>query len=203
MSGSVYIVDDDKDVLRSLKAVLSAEEFDVKTFDSGEAFLESCDRLTAGCVVLDVRMPGLDGLQVQDELTRRGLRIPIIFLTGHGDIPMSVRAMKAGAFDFLQKPVAADSLIARVYGALRENQKDLKRLSATNDARDRLSRLSQREEEVLAVLLDGRTNKEAAKHLNLSPRTVEIHRKNIIAKTGTRSLIEVGHLYHVADGHNE
>lgn len=203
MNGTVFLVDDDKDVLRSLTAVLEAEDFEVKALDSAKDFLESCDPKKACCVVLDVRMPEMDGLQVQEELVKRGVKIPIIFLTGHGDIPMSVKAMKAGAFDFLQKPVAADTLIARVYSALSENQKILKSKIETDGARERLSRLSPREEEVLLVLLSGRTNKEAAKHLGLSPRTVEIHRKNIITKTGTKSLIEVGNLYHVADGFNE
>ena len=200
MNGTVYLVDDDKDVLRSLTAVLSSEDFDVKAFESAEAFLEACDENTRGCIVLDVRMPGMDGLQTQEELARRRIKLPIIFLTGHGDVPMSVKAMKSGAFDFLQKPVAADTLIARVYSALREDDKNRQQLSKTNDARERLSHLSSREEEVLHVLLDGKTNKEAARVLNLSPRTVEIHRKNIISKTGSKSLIEVGHLYHIADG---
>ena len=148
-------------------------------------------------------MPGMDGLQVQEELTLRGIKLPIIFLTGHGDVPMSVRAMKAGAYDFLQKPVSADTLIARVYGALREGQKNHDIQARVDEARERLSRLSPREEEVLAVLLQGKTNKEAAKDMDLSPRTVEIHRKNIMAKTGTKTLVEVGNLYHIADGHHE
>ncbi len=203
MNGTVYIVDDDKDVLRSLAAVLEAEDFEVKALDSGKALLETCDPNSACCLVLDVRMPEMDGLQVQEELNRRGVKIPVIFLTGHGDVPMSVKAMKAGAFDFLQKPVAADTLIARVYSALHESQRNRKKLEETVDARERLSRLSLREEEVLTILLEGKTNKEAAKVLDLSPRTVEIHRKNILAKSGCKSLIEVGNLYHVADGHGE
>lgn len=203
MNGTVYLVDDDKDVLRSLKLLLLSEDLNVRTFDSSESFLTACCPESYGCIVLDVRMPDMDGLQVQEELSRRGIKMPVIFLTGHGDVPMSVKAMKAGAFDFLQKPVAADTLIARVYSALHESQKNHKKQEETNDARERLSRLSLREEEVLAILLEGKTNKEAAKVLNLSPRTVEIHRKNILAKTLTKSLVEVGSLYHIADGHHE
>ncbi len=200
MNGTVYLVDDDKDVLRSLKAVLSSEDFDVKTFDTAESFLENCDEHSAGCIVLDVRMPGMDGLQTQEELSRRKIKMPLIFLTGHGDVPMSVRAMKGGAYDFLQKPVSADTLIARVYGALREDSKIQTKQAETDAARERLSKLSSREDEVLSVLLAGKTNKEAARILNLSPRTVEIHRKNIFAKTGTKNLVDLGHLYHIADG---
>lgn len=202
MNGTVYLVDDDKDVLRSLQALLLSEDFDVITFNTAESFLAACCQPLTGCIVLDVSMPDMDGLQIQEELNKRGIKMPVIFLTGHGDVPMSVKAMKAGAFDFLQKPVAADTLIARVYSALHENQKNQKKLEETIDARERLSRLTTREEEVLSILLEGKTNKEAAKDLDLSPRTVEIHRKNILAKTGTKSLVEVGNLYHVADGHH-
>lgn len=200
MSATVFLVDDDKAVLRSLSAVLTSEGFEVRTFESAAAFLEACGRQDAGCVVLDVRMPEIDGLQALAELHSRRIHLPIIFLTGHGDVPMSVLAMKSGAHDFLQKPVAAETLISRVHGALRLDEKNREKQAAIDAARERLTRLSSREEEVLSLLLQGNTNKEVAKRLDLSPRTVEIHRKNILNKTDAASLIEVGHLYHIADG---
>lgn len=200
MSATVFLVDDDKAVLRSLSAVLTSEGFEVRTFESAAALLDACSRQDAGCVVLDVRMPEMDGLQALAELHSRRIHLPIIFLTGHGDVPMSVLAMKSGAHDFLQKPVAAETLIARVHGALRLDEKNREKQAAIDAARERLTRLSSREEEVLSLLLQGNTNKEVAKRLDLSPRTVEIHRKNILNKTDAASLIEVGHLYHIADG---
>lgn len=200
MSATVFLVDDDKAVLRSLSAVLTSEGFEVRTFESAAAFLAACGRQDAGCVVLDVRMPEMDGLQALAELHSRRIHLPIIFLTGHGDVPMSVLAMKSGAHDFLQKPVAAETLISRVHGALRLDEKNREKQAAIDAARERLTRLSSREEEVLSLLLQGNTNKEVAKRLDLSPRTVEIHRKNILNKTDAASLIEVGHLYHIADG---
>lgn len=199
LNGTVFIVDDDAAVLRSLSAVLAAEDFEVKTFTSAESFLESCDEQASGCIVLDVRMPGLDGLQAQEELARRRITMPVIFLTGHGDVPMSVRAMKGGAFDFLQKPVAADTLIARVYSALREDLLQQKKRAEVEAARERLSRLTTREVNVLTLLLQGKANKIVARELNISPRTVEIHRKNILEKTETKNLVELGQLYHLAD----
>lgn len=199
MSETVFIVDDDKAVLRGLSAVLASEGLEVKPFESAKAFLDACNKQTSGCIVLDVRMPDMGGLQVQAELASRGIRMPVIFLTGHGDVPMSVQAMKAGAYDFLQKPVAADTLLARVYGALRLDKKKRQRQSEIDAARERLIRLSSREEEVLSHLMQGVTNKQVAKLLGLSPRTVEIHRKNILAKTQTVNLVELSQLYHLAD----
>jgi FixJ family two-component response regulator len=199
MSETVFIVDDDKAVLRGLSAVLASEGLEVKAFESAKAFLGACNKQTSGCIVLDVRMPDMDGLQAQVELASRGIRMPVIFLTGHGDVPMSVRAMKAGAYDFLQKPVAADTLLARVYGALRLDGQRRQKQSEINAARIRLTRLSSREEEVLSHLMQGNTNKQVAKQLGLSPRTVEIHRKNILAKTEATNLIELSQLYHIAD----
>ncbi len=199
MKATVFLVDDDAAVLRGLEKIVEGEGFDVKTFETAELLLQSCGPQSAGCVVLDMRMPAMDGLQAQAELKRQGIHMPVIFLTGHGDVPMSVRAMKAGAYDFLEKPVAADTLLARVRGALKLDEYRWLRQSERDAAQVRLSLLTSREEGVLALLLSGRTNKEVARQLGLSPRTVEIHRKNILAKTGTSNLIELGQLYYIAD----
>lgn len=199
MSATVFLVDDDTAVLRGLEKIIEGEGFDVRAFESAELLLEDCGPQSAGCIVLDMRMPGMDGLQAQAELRRLGILMPVIFLTGHGDVPMSVRAMKAGAYDFLEKPVAADTLLARIRGAMKLDEYRWQKQSEREAARSRLSLLTSREEGVLALLLRGRTNKEVARQLGLSPRTVEIHRKNILAKTGTSNLIELGQLYYIAD----
>ncbi len=199
MNGIVFLVDDDAAVLRGLSRMLEGEGFAVKAFESGEAFLSACTPSLSGCIVIDMRMPGMDGLQVQAELNRRGIPMPVIFLTGHGDVPLSVRAMKAGAYDFLEKPVSAETLIARVNAALKADEYRCQKKVDRDDARARLSQLTPREEGVLALLLQGKTNKEVAKQLGLSPRTVEIHRKNVLTKTETSNLIELGQLYYIAD----
>jgi len=198
MSATVYLVDDDAAVARAIGEILEGEGLEVRSFDSAEAFLEACDREARGCVLLDVRLPGLNGLQAQAALEARGVEMPVIFLTGHGDVPMSVRAMKAGAFDFLQKPVAADTLMARVYAALRLDEGRRADRTQAEQARLRLERLTGREREVLTLLLRGRSNKQVAKELRVSPRTAEVHRRNILLKTQTVNLLEIDKLHRLA-----
>lgn len=198
MSATVYLVDDDAAVARAIGEILEGEGLQVRAFDSAEAFLAACDPETRGCVLLDVRLPGLDGLQAQAALEARGVEMPVIFLTGHGDVPMSVRAMKAGAFDFLQKPVAADTLMARVYAALRLDEGRRADRAQVEQARLRLERLTGREREVLTLLLRGRSNKQVARELRVSPRTAEVHRRNILLKTQTVNLLELDKLRRLA-----
>ncbi len=198
MNATVYLVDDDAAVARAIGEILEGEGLQVRSFDSAEAFLEACDAEARGCVLLDVRLPGLDGLQAQAALEARGVEMPVIFLTGHGDVPMSVRAMKAGAFDFLQKPVAADTLMARVYAALRLDDGRRADRAQVEQARLRLERLTGREREVLTLLLRGRSNKQVAKELRVSPRTAEVHRRNILLKTQTVNLLELDKLRRLA-----
>ena len=195
MSATVFLVDDDEAVLRSLGDILGAEGLAIRAFDSAEALLAGCGAEPAGCIVLDIRLPGMDGLNAQAVLAARGIRMPIIFLTGHGEVQMSVRAMKAGAYDFLQKPVAADTLLARVYGALRLDQRRVLERAEVSEARERLARLTTREQEVFGHLLQGASSKEIAKQLGLSPRTVDIHRKNILIKCRVSSLLELSELH--------
>ena len=167
----------------------------IRAFDSAEALLAGCGAEPAGCIVLDIRLPGMDGLNAQAVLAARGIRMPIIFLTGHGEVQMSVRAMKAGAYDFLQKPVAADTLLARVYAALRLAPRRELKCAEVTEARERLARLTTREQEVFGHLLQGASSKEIAKQLGLSPRTVDIHRKNILIKCRVSSLLELSELH--------
>ena len=191
MSVTVFVVDDEDAILRSLADLLEAEGLAVRTFASAEEFLANCDRASGGCILLDVRMPGLDGLQAHEALLARGIEMPVIFLTGHGDVPMSVRAMKAGAFDFLQKPARADTLLARVYAALRQDEKRRAGAAVHDQAREQLARLTPRERDVLAHLLRGLTNKQVAREMRISPRTAEVHRRNILQKTRARNLLEL------------
>ncbi len=194
MSGTVFLVDDDEAVLRSLGDILGAEGLAVRAFDSAEALLAGCDAQSEGCIVLDIRLPGMDGLNAQAVLAERSIQMPIIFLTGHGEVQMSVRAMKAGAYDFLQKPVSADTLLARVYAALRLDQRRVQERAEVTEARERLARLTTREQEIFGHLLQGASSKEIAKQLGLSPRTVDIHRKNILIKCRASSVLELSEL---------
>ena len=198
MKGTVYLVDDDAAVRRALGDILDSEGFEVRAFADAESFLAACDAATAGCILLDVRLPGIDGMQAQEMLKQRGIGMPVIFLTGHGDVPMSVRALKSGAFDFLQKPVRAETLTARLAAALRLDGERRTGEARRAAARESLARLTAREREVLTLLLKGRSNKQVAKDMGISPRTAEAHRRNILLKTQSDSLLELDRLRRLA-----
>ena len=194
MNGTVFLVDDDEAVRRSLCDILQAEGYQVRAFETAEALLESCNTQDRGCIVLDLRLPGMDGLKAQTQLHTLGIKMPIIFLTGHGDVPQSVRAMKAGAYDFLQKPVAAEVLLGRIDTALAQDQCRNQARRESSEARARLERLTAREQDVLNRMLLGESSKEIAKALELSPRTVDVHRKNIQVKCRVVNLLELHEL---------
>lgn len=186
----VYIVDDDEAVRESLSALLEARSYTVRAFGLAREFLAAAPTLRPGCLVADIRMPEMDGLELQQELEARAFRFPLIMITGHGDVPLAVRAMKAGAIDFIEKPFAAEAIIASVDAALAR--------IATGGGTDpaaaaasRLALLSPREREVLQGLLAGLPNKSIAYDLAISPRTVEIHRARVMDKMGARSLSEL------------
>lgn len=184
----VYLVDDEAPVRRSLGFMLKTSGFEVEQFESGEAFLRSAGQLAPGCVLLDVRLGGLDGLSVQQALKDRGIMLPVIIITGHGDVGLAVRAMKAGAVDFLEKPFEKTAVIAAIEQALARNQgrAELERLA--DQARAQLNGLTPRERDVLNGLVEGQSNKVIAYDLGISPRTVEIHRANLMSKLGVNSL---------------
>lgn len=186
---TVHVVDDDPDVLRSLGQLLLAAGFDPVLYETPFALLEAVDRLADGCVLLDVRMPRMDGLQVQERLHELGSRSPVIFITGQGKIPMVVRAMKCGAVDFIEKPFDDDRLLSSIRSALalaaRRN-----RHQATIEAAQRIATLSRRERQVLDGLMAGQANKALARDFGLSVRTVEVHRARMLERLGTRSLAE-------------
>lgn len=184
----IYIVDDDAAVRHSLKFLLDTERRPSQAFVSGDDFLKEAGSLAPGCVLLDIRMPGRDGLEVQAVMTERGIDFPVIMVTGHGDIGLAVRAMKAGAVDFLEKPYRrADLLAALDHGCSRlaDGEQALKN---AHDARVRLNCLTPREREVIDGLANGYPNKTIAYDLGISPRTVEVHRANLMEKLEARSL---------------
>jgi two-component system, LuxR family, response regulator FixJ len=188
---TVFIVDDDASVCGSLKFLLRSAALDSRAFGSAPEFLAVYDPIQPGCLVLDVRMPGMSGLELQQELNLRGAVIPVIFITGHGDIPMAVEAMQHGAHDFLQKPFRDEDLIERVRRALEKDAKARAALEEHNSIRDRLASLTPRERQVLALMARGKPNKIMAHELGLSQRTVEIHRARVMEKSGASSLAEL------------
>lgn len=189
---TVYVVDDDPAVRDSLTLLLEQEDITVVTFASANAFLDAIDQTRPRCcAIIDIRMPGLDGLQLHTEITRRNILLPVIFLTGHGDIPMSVRAIKSGAMDFLSKPVTSHALLESVHVALLESEQIFSHIKANQSARLSLDNLTDRERDVLALAITGLSNKEIARRLDISHRTVEIHRAHIMHKTGASTLIDL------------
>jgi two-component system response regulator FixJ len=186
----VHLVDDDDSVRRSVGFMLKTSGFRVEPYASGREILKKAKSLTPGCILLDIRMPGMDGLEVQEALKQAGVSLPVIIMTGHGDVPLSVKAMKAGAVDFIEKPFEKAVLLT----ALDQGFTSLKR---SDDSRERakgaavrLQVLTSREREVLDGLAEGLPNKTIAYDLGISPRTVEIHRANLMTKLGVRSLSE-------------
>ena len=187
----VHVVDDDEAVRDSLSLLLEAAGLSVRTYDSATAFLKALPNLAAGCVLTDVRMPELDGLELQRRLTELCIRLPVIVMSGHGDVPIAVEAVKAGAADFLEKPFDDAQLLAAVSGALATSQRRREEEAATAGIAKRLASLTPREREVLDKLVAGQPNKTIAYDLGSSPRTVEVHRARVMEKMGVRSLPEL------------
>lgn len=195
----VYVVDDDAGVRASLKWLLESVGLPVRAFANGREFLEGADPAVPGCLLLDVRMPFMGGFDLQAALAPRGFALPVIFLTAHGDIPMTVRAMKAGAYDFLEKPFNDQALIDKVQAALEVALREHAAARAQSRTRSRLSLLSAREREVFDLLVQGKPSKVIAAELDISYKTVEVHRAHIREKLGATSLAELVRLA-VAEG---
>jgi FixJ family two-component response regulator len=188
----VFVVDDDPSIRESLSLLLSSTGYGVKTFSSAKEFLESePDTSGPACLVLDVKMPGLSGLDLQKELKSRNYAIPIIFITGHGDIPMSVQAMKKGAVDFLSKPFDDGDLLDAVKEALLKDSQARADLVEQKQIMQRLDTLTTREHEILTYLITGMLNKQIAYELDISERTVKAHRKQVLGKMGVDSIAEL------------
>ena len=186
--GVVFVVDDDEAVRDSLGLLLRSVGIEVELFGSASEFLEAYNADRPGCLILDVRLPGMSGLELQKELAARGAQLPIVFITGHGDVPMAVQAMQRGAVDFLEKPFKEQDLLDRVTTALVAD--DRRRLESSEEAAiaRRLETLTPREREVLELIAAGAANKVAAARLGTSRRTIEIHRANVMRKMGADSL---------------
>ncbi|MDH3661444.1 MAG: response regulator FixJ [Alphaproteobacteria bacterium] len=187
----IYVVDDDDAVRDSLEALLLAEGFDVQGFGSAEAFLADGDPASADCCLLDVRMPGKDGLTLLQELDRDTATLPIIVMTGHGDVPMAVKAMKLGAVDFIEKPFDTNVMLTTIRSALQSKAANRLRSKVDPAILENLEKLTPREREVLEQLVAGRSNKEVGRQLGISPRTVEIHRSRLMEKMTAGSLAEL------------
>ncbi|WP_165321465.1 response regulator transcription factor [Rhizorhabdus phycosphaerae] len=186
----VHVVDDEDSIRRSAKFMLSTSGYAVETWETGVAFLKEAKTAQPGCILLDVRMPEMDGLEVQQALNERGITMPVIILTGHGDIGIAVRAMKAGAVDFIEKPFEKAVLMSAIEAAHARLEKNAADLDRNEEAHVMLGKLTGREREVLEGLAKGLPNKTIAYDLDISPRTVEVHRANLMTKLGVRSLSE-------------
>lgn len=184
----VFIVDDDEAVRDSLEALLAVQGHSVQSYPSGDAFLAAWRPEARGCALVDLRMPGMDGLQLIDRLKSQGSKLPVIVVTGHGDVPLAVKAMKSGAVDFIEKPYSNDTIVQVVRQALARANTPAAAEGEGGKAAQRLASLTQREREVLQQLVIGRPNKIIAYELKISPRTVEIHRANLMKKMEAESL---------------
>jgi FixJ family two-component response regulator len=198
MSGNpalVYIVDDEEPVRDSLALLLRSVGIATRAFTDGGSFLAAYSGEMRGCVVVDVRMPRIGGLELQQELNRRGCTLPLIFMTGHGDVPMAVEAMRAGALDFVQKPFNDEDMIRRVQRALEQNERDRAVLEARDELQRRVAGLTPREREIADRIVAGDANKAIAIDLELSERTVELHRARIMQKMEARGLAHLVQMF--------
>lgn len=196
----VHLVDDDDAIRRSAGFMLKTSGYQVKAYESGVELLKEAGSLDTGCILLDIRMPGMDGLEVQQKLREKGVALPVIIMTGHGDVTLAVKAMKAGAVDFIEKPFEKAVLLSAIeQGIERLKRSEISRERA-KEAAVRLQALTPREREVLEGLAEGLPNKTIAYDLGISPRTVEIHRANLMTKLDVRSLSEALRIAFAAQG---
>ena len=187
----VHVVDDDADVRQALAFLLDTAGYTVRVHESALAFLEVLSEVKGGCVVTDIRMPGMDGLELQRRLRAQAVGLPVIVITGHGDIALAVEAMKAGAVDFIEKPFDDDTLLNAIHFALERHSKDSQRQTQITEFRARIAALSGRERDVFDGLVAGKANKVIAYDLGISPRTVEVYRANVMTKMKADSLSDL------------
>ena len=188
---TVYVVDDDADIRTSIQWLLESVGLKVGTFESAEAFFESGAFREPGCLLLDVRMPGIGGMRLLDKLNAEGSVMPVILLTGYGEVSMAVQSMKSGAFDFLEKPVNHQRLIERVQEALAQDEQKRQRVAESSETEAMLALLTKREREILDHLVEGRSSRVVAEILGISERTVEKHRERLISKMNARTVVQL------------
>jgi two-component system response regulator FixJ len=196
---TVHVIDDDEAIRDSLTFLLRTARLDVQSYPSATAFLEALPEANLSCVITDVRMPGMSGIDLLRRLRERKISVPVIVITGHGDIPLAVEAMRIGAIDFLEKPFDDEVLIASVKTALRQKEGEAKRHGERAEIEGRLAALSNRERDVLGGLVAGRANKQIAFDLGISPRTVEIYRANLMSKMQAGSLSDLVRMALIAE----
>ena len=194
MSAHAYLIDDDEAIRDSLSWLLESRGVACRSYASAEEFLSAWNASLAGCILLDIRMEGMSGPELFDVLNERGNRLPVIFLTGHGDVPMAVSALKKGAFDFVEKPCNDNELANRVIEALQLDAKQRMAASDADSVNTLIDRLSTRERQVMERILAGKLNKVIADELGISMRTVEVHRANVFEKMGVRTAVELAQL---------
>lgn len=191
---AVYVVDDDDAMRDSLVWLLDSQGFAVRAFASAERFLEALDDDVRGCLVLDVRMPGMSGLELFERMSARGVALPVIFVTGHGDVPMAVSAVKKGAVDFIEKPFNDQEMLRLVRQCLEAERGERAARRAGDAARQRLASLTERERQVMDLVVAGCTNRQVADELGIAPKTVEVHRARVMEKLDVGSVAELVHL---------
>lgn len=189
--GTIFVVDDEPAVRDSLQVLLGTYGFAVETYATAASFLDRADAHRPGCLVADVRMPGMTGIELQRELTRRGNSMPVIVITGHGDVPMAVDALKAGAMDFLEKPLNDEALVRSIRAALERDERSRAEGQEMSRLGERMGRLTGREREVMMLIVDGLANNAVAEKLGISARTVEHYRANIMQKMEAASFAEL------------
>ena len=191
----VFVIDDDEAVRDSMGMLLDSADLAYRCFDSADAFFEQHVSTQRGCLVLDIRMPGMTGLELQQRLTETGSALPIIFITGHGDVPMAVEAMRQGAFDFLRKPVNESDFLERIQLALDQESDSWLHKLDRDDSRQRIASLTEREDEIFQLVAQGIANKAIAVDLGISERTVEVHRAQVMKKLDTKTLAQLVRIY--------
>jgi two-component system response regulator FixJ len=189
--GKVYVIDDDEAMRHSLEFLLSSVDYEVTLFESAQVFLDGIAKREFGCVVSDVRMPGIDGIELLRRLQTLNCRFPVIIMTGHGDVPLAVEAMKLGAVDFLEKPFDDDLLISMIDSGLKHAEPEARDEAATREIAERVATLSPRERQVMDGLVAGLSNKAIAREYDISPRTIEVYRANVMTKMQAGSLSEL------------
>lgn len=199
--GTVFVIDDDQEVREALQLLMESVGLQVELFDSASAYLEQFDASRAGCIVLDVRMPGMSGLELQGQLLERPLCPPVIIITGHGDVPMAVRAVQAGAIDFIEKPFNDQALLDSVHRAMAHDARQRGEASHIADIKRKLARLTPREREVMELVVQGLRNKLIASELSVSQSTVEAHRAKVMEKMEAKSLSDLMRMTLTVESH--